>query len=673
MIPPQATSAPAFISPGTQPQTAMDPKAGRPIAELCAKLRDVANEQRKPFIETREDIKKYAYDKDFSFLYQEQDAELFFKAKIAKAAEFLEIMGARLYPGDPIPMVTPEEDADPSQKSRYAVEERYAKYAFRHGNLRANMERLTWDALLSGRGCLWAGFNQRKGVVQHVYDSVDNLLIDPDAKTEEEVNWKARRRIKPRWWLLSQKPNAKQVITDAEKYSDSPSSARHGDDAASDLIEYWEMYFRVGLHNYAPSLLNDTNLAQYNIGTDQPFKLTVTATGIIDIEPWEIPWFMLDEWPVTTYDALGITTGKMWPAAPLECALGHLRALNWIYTLYLSKMRVTTRTPLVVASYNGQGLKDDQLLKILKGKDLDVVKITINGDTTLKLSDLVQQFKFDTGVEEFERFANIVGQAFEKASGLYEVLYTGSTPTQIRNATTADMIRNSSQSRVESMSARMETFMGNVTKRSLFAARYLHTPEDLAKMFGPQAAMAWGTLAPPEMVMQEKQMRAQTKQIVMQSAVAQQTMMPPAPGMPPPPPPDMQQLDTQAEAQIGPPQLVSLEDWINEAQRSIAAGSMRPISPQQQLDNLNVALNQLAPAIVTIPGGGEFVAALANEFTKINRFSPEMQQAAKTLLQQASIVTQAQVTAASMPPPPPGSPEKGPESGPAGGHNQQTG
>jgi len=45
-------------------------------------------------------------------------------------------------------------------------------------------------------------------------------------------------------------------------------------------------------------------------------------------------------------------------------------------------MRVTTRTPLVVMSQNGQGLKDDQIVKLLKGQnDMDVIKVTVNGNT----------------------------------------------------------------------------------------------------------------------------------------------------------------------------------------------------------------------------------------------------------------------------------------------------
>ena len=160
-------------------------------------------------------------------------------------------------------------------------------------------------------------------------------------------------------------------------------------------------------------------------------------------------------------------------------------------------------------------------------------------------------------------------------------------------------------------------------------------------------------------------MRAQTGQMLMQQAMMAPPMMGPM-GPTPPPIPTPQDI----EAQLGPEQLVSMEEWINEAGRQIVAGSMRPLSPQQQVDNLNVALNQLAPAIATVPGGVGLVAAVAVEFAKVNQYSRDFQDAAAKFAAQAQAVSDMQVNMAMMPPPPPtqeGTPEKGPKAGPEGG------
>jgi hypothetical protein len=178
--------------------------------------------------------------------------------------------------------------------------------------------------------------------------------------------------------------------------------------------------------------------------------------------------------------------------------------------------------------------------------------------------------------------------------------------------------------------------------------------QDIAKLFGPQTDKLWGELGSPETVAQEQQMRQQTSQMIGQ----QMQMM----GAPP------DQIGQMVDEQLGPPQFVSMEDWLTEADRTIDSGSMRRMDIDAQMQNLNVAMNQLGPAVVNMPGGAEFIGALAAEFTKLNRFSPELQAAA------ANIITSIKM-AQMMPPPgmPPQGPQQGPsqpkppQSGPTGG------
>ncbi len=627
-----------------------DPLA--PVAQLLKQLIEAAKKVREPFLKVRKDLYEFAYSAEYDFLYKAVEQNMFFKAKVNKAAEFLEIMGASLCPTNPVAAVNSYDWATPSQRQRHKLEEQYLEYANTFGGLHTHTRRWVTEGLLSGRGVLWTGYNARKGIVQSVYDEVDNLLVDPDARIFDEANWIARIRRKPRWFVLQMFPEAAEKIKKIEATTaKSPSSAKTMDPAA-DIIEYYEFYFKAPPVNYAPGHLGNAAVEdpvwQRMQSIEQP-KIVLAGDCILSVEPWEIPWYTpgVDSWPCELLD-FRERPDSIWPQAPMECGLGHIRALNWIYTLYISKMRFTTRTPLVVAKYNGQGLSDDEAVKLLKGDDMDLIRITINGNENLKLSDFVQQFKFESGVEELERFNNIVGKEFEKSTGLYEVLYTGTTPTQIRNAATADMIRNSSQSRVEDMRAVLQSAMSRLFQKELFAARYLHDPQEIAKLFGPQAGALWGTLAAPQQVQQEQQMRAQTKQQIVQQFSAA--------GMPP------QQAESEANAALGPEQLVSLEDWVHEAGREVVGGSMRPSSVETQLANLNVALNQLTPSVVNLPGGAEFVAAVAKEFVVLNRFSPELRDAAAKFAAQATQVTDMQVMVASQPPPPP-------QAGPSGGDN----
>jgi aspartokinase-like uncharacterized kinase len=96
----------------------------------------------------------------------------------------------------------------------------------------------------------------------------------------------------------------------------------------------------------------------------------------------------------------------------------------------------------------------------------------------------------------------------------------------------------------------------------------------------------------------------------------------------------------------------------------VDGGSLRRIDHDAQVQNLNVALNQLGPAVVNMPGGGEFISAVATEFAKLNRFSPELQAAAANIAVQIQNMQAMQMAAPTQTAP---NPESGPQTGPTGG------
>jgi hypothetical protein len=208
------------------------------------------------------------------------------------------------------------------------------------------------------------------------------------------------------------------------------------------------------------------------------------------------------------------------------------------------------------------------------------------------------------------------------------------------------------------MKRQFHVFFCHVMESLSFVARFLLTPEDIGKFFGKDAGAVWGRLGTPEMKAQEDMQRMQMKQMAMQQAMmqAQQMMMaPPMPGMMPPQPPPMPD-DKALEDQLGPPQIVVMEDWIHEAARNIVAGSMRTMDHDAQVSNLNMFFSALAPVVGPTPGGMEMIASAFVEFSKLNRYSTEFQAAAQKYLTTT-------MTMAMMPPPMP-PPEDGQSDGP---------
>jgi hypothetical protein len=613
-----------------------------PVANIIKKLLDSSKEDRRDWLKQGDEIDRYTTSDDYGFLYQEFDHDLSFKARVNKASEFRQILGPYLYPQNPDAAVNSEEWADEWAKKRHVIEERYADYSARHGELAVHMRRCIDQALTYGRGMTWCGFNQRKGIVQHVFDTVDNLLTDPDAKNEEEKNWQARTRVKPRWELRQRYPDAADIIDRLPAYQkDAKEGRQHNGQSDTDLVSYNEVWMGVAPENYSRNM-EPVQGDKLDLGAKR--KYCIADGKILHTGPWEIPFFMIDEWPGSALDLLE-RPGSLYPLPPMEPGMGHLRAMNYFYTLFISKYKLMSRTPFARMIINGQGIELDQLHKILRGEQLDILTVKVNGNENVKISDLFQRIDWGDPVPGFERGWGLLASEFEKSVGLYEILYTGQTQTQLRSATAANLIENKSSSRIDAMRECTVKYLQKLYRKTLFAARYLHGSDDINKLFGASAGPLWGELGPPEVIAQEQQVRQQ----LMQQAAAM--------GMPP----------EQADAQLGPPQFVSMDAWITEADRTVDGGSMRRLDINAQVDNLNVALNQLGPAVVNLPGGGKFVAALAAEFSKINRFSPELQEAAKNIAVEIEL---AQSMAMAPPTQTAPNPPAGPMSGPMGGAPQ---
>ncbi len=593
---------------------------------------DASIDARKDYITIGEEIEKYGYSRDYDFLYQEfaeQFQNLFFKAKVNKTSEFVEVMGPQLYPYDPYYLVNTEDFADQTTRARHDVEAKYINYLTRAGDRYRHGRDAVTHGLTFGRGVLWTGYNGRKGLVQSTAVHSKHILVDPDARNLEESNILIRERIKPRWEMIQQFPECEKFLVDADKVAERPTDSKNKTNhAVSDLIAYYECYFLTGLHHYYDDMTYGGEQ------DDSPMKYVVCQDYVLSKGPWEIPFWRADRWPCRFLD-LKRRPGKVWPQAPLETSLGHIRALNWIYTLYLSKMRLTTRTPLAVMTINGQGLDDDNFGKLVYGNQMDVIKFAVNGEN-YKLGDFVQQFKWETGVEELERFVNIVTKEFEHASGLGEIMYFGQTDTQLRTAEDVRLKSDTSKNRVNDMKTQTEKFMSEVGENERIAARYLEaSPERIGELFGPQAAQAWGTLASPQQVQQEKGMRAQMVASQVQM-MGQQAMTMTQPGMMPPPF-DPNAAAQQVQAAMPPPQFVDFDAWLHEASCDIEYGSMRPKNIQQQIDAVNVAMNQLPAVVAMIPGGAALIGAIVHDFTKLNNMSDELQGAAATFAQMASM------------------------------------
>lgn len=603
--------------------------------KILKRLIESAKKSRSDWLEVGKEIAQYAYSKDHDFQYSDFKGDLFFKATVGKTAEYIETVGPALYQQNPDRRVKTAEWALPEAHMRNEIVQNLLNYTPSECDLSNHTRRVVDDAITFGVGVAWTGWNPRKRVVQTVYDSVENLILDPDAKYMEELNWGGRKRVKPKWWLLDRfQGDADATNALAEIKSDDST------DSGSKSVTFYEMYFRVGLHHFKNGEAVDTidnDGKPVPVISDSPKKFIVTEDGkLIKELEWEAPLFMDDRWP---FEILSFRNrpGTVWAPSPLETGLGFQKALNWVYSLYISKARFTTRSLFAVAKINGQGLDAESLRQAIKGSPLEVLEIEVAGETT-KLADYIQQLDFKLGIEEFQGLAEMLESAFERQTGLTALIAVGETGHQFRSAQEATLKDRNSRTRFDDMRSRVEDWSTKIARKEALMARFLMTADDIGNIFGPASAQVWGQLVPPMQV--QGQALQKTAQMM---------------GMT-----DPMEIDSYVTQNMQ--QGVVFEQWLLESDFSIEAGTTRRQDISQMQDASKDFMNQAFPALMQ---SGMIVPALSGmaAWAKLNNLPDEFIDAIKGAVQQAQMPPPMPM---GPPGPPPGAPPGPPPPGPHG-------
>ena len=594
-----------------------------PRSTILLQMIDEAKKAKSDFIEVGKEISQFAYSKDHNFQYDNMpgmDQAVTWKAKVAKTAEYLETIGPALYQNNPDRRVIPKPWANPMQAQRAAIMQDYLNYLPKECDLSGHSRRAINDALVWGGGVVWTGYNPQKKCIQSVYDSIKNLLLDPTANAMEELQWCARERCKPLWQVLSKYPKA------ADKLANYKGADYTG---SVNKITYYEVYCKAGLHNFngGQAVNRDDDNIPYT--SDEPRKYIITDDGkVLDESEWEIPYHLDDSWPFS-FVGFRFQPGKIWPVSPLETGLPFQKAINFAYTFFMEKVRVSAKDVIAFAKILGDTLTPQDKARIKHGFGTQLVEFEASGDNSTKLGDLIQQWRFDAGVGEFQEIVALLEKQFERMTGLTEFIAVGTTENQFRSAAEANLKDKNARTRFEDMRMQVETWQSNIARHEAQAARFLLEPSDIQPVLGPDAAAVWGQLMPPTAEIEGELMQQMQQQ-----------------GIPPEQAAVMVQTELEALTQNG----VVYQDWLLEADYSIEAGSTRRQDISQQIDASNEFMRQALPVLM---GPAQMnpqvmVAAMSSlaAWAKINGMPVDMQQA-----------LQAAVQAVAMPPPPPMPPE----------------
>lgn len=394
------------------------------------------------------------------------------------------------------------------------------------GGLEDNAELAITEALIKGRGVLWPEPYRKPGSDKTLtglfFDSVDNLFIDPDAKTLAEARWIARRRVKPYTDVEKMFGLPKHSLRDkatleslTHDVAGKEEVSRKPDVKAKDLIVYYEIYSRSGcgcdysgldsgISDRLEAVCGDHVYLAICPSVDYPLNVSTgmlysgaTDEVVRQSMEWPIPFWRHGEFPCAILDFYQ-SSKSAWPMPPLGPGIGELKFLNLMISHVCNRIWMSSRDFIAVAKSAQREIEDI----LLKGNDLAVLPVSdVHQDIKNMIGFLQQpQVNFDVW-----QIIDRVSDMFDKRTGLTDLVY-GMTETQSRSAEDAATKRQAVSVRPDHMARKVERWMSRASAMEAMVAHLFVKSHDVMPLVGRTAAQMWQMLVesqPEDVVIRE--------------------------------------------------------------------------------------------------------------------------------------------------------------------------
>lgn len=489
------------------------------------------------------------------------------RVTINKTAELVQLFGPALYHRNPVRKVIPRQiiepmpelfgdvQNDPMAFQQFQMASQQAQQQMLSDGLRADMmeKYLNYtphalgfkpearnaidEALIKGMGVMWHSPYQPDGAQMKWsaswFDSVNNLLLDPDAMDFRDMKWVARRHCKPIWQVerqfqlpegaLSGRGHLESFSQQAVVATDTDGDWRRKQGRTADLLVYWEVFSKMGLGGRLMGIGQENRQRFDTVGDYVYLVLTDSLSYPLNLPPplcdalvaeqqqdqaapgadgyggnalqeaqsrlqWPTPFWAESAWPFTEF-IFHRRPGKLWPMSHMKPALGELKFLNWAWSFLANKIKIASRDFLAIAKSAGEEIKN----QIRHGSDYTVIEVeSIHGS----IDKVVQFLQHPTFNPEIYKIIEGVTQNFERRVGLTELVY-GLSKTQIRSAQEANIKADAVSVRPDEMANQVEDAMTEVSRKEAFVARWHLTGEDVKRVLGDLGAQIWDSVVAP--------------------------------------------------------------------------------------------------------------------------------------------------------------------------------
>ena len=401
------------------------------------------------------------------------------------------------------------------------------------GGLYAHARRAVTEAIVTGRGCLWTELYEMPGdqrkLAGSFFDTVDNLLIDPDCRTPDlsDAYWIARKVIEPAWVVERRyglpEGTLKGHKESTEAASETPKATLaqdRRDSKTHDLVTYYRIWSKAGI-GYRHQSRSTKGFTNEHIaaldraagdyvhlviapGVSYPLNIPgerlesmVEDTEVQQVLKWPVEHWRDREWPVTLLDFYEDEQSP-WPIAPMKPALGEIVFVNVMMSALANRIYDTSKDIIGVVS--------EQFEKVQQAFATDKSQVLIELDNVSKnINEVIQVWQNRSVQFDVWRIIDEVMSQIERRTGLTDLVY-GISQTQDRSAQATNSKNQQAQIRPDDMAGQVEKWQQKVAAAERLTLHTYVTGEDLRPLLGDYGAWLWEQLIksqPVEFVLRE--------------------------------------------------------------------------------------------------------------------------------------------------------------------------
>lgn len=440
-------------------------------------------------------------------------------------------LGAPLGPGgQPSPeqfqiAMVAQQDNDQKRDRDIAAKllEKYLNWTPQELDLKRQARKVVTEAMIKGMGVFWTelvvidtssdGQTPPMKMIGSFYDTVDNLLIDPDFDNADDMLWCARKCVRP----LQEVADTYQVpVEDLKKHFDKdenrlgrePRGHRKKVENTNQLVTFYKIWSKTGMGDRFKDAPKENKgafdgLGKYCYlvvceGVDYPLNVPPAVMeepvdeqlgvpqSMLARTAWPIPFYAdPNGWPFTPL-AFHWKPGYAWPISHIRPAIGELRLLNWAMSFLATRIATSCETMIAVQKAADSSLKD-QILSPSEGgfKILEISELLGR-----RIEDVLSVFQFPQVNKDLWDIIAAISDEFAKRTGLSELVY-GLSRSQYRSAAEAQIKNENISVRPDNLANELEDCMSLLARREALACRWLLEMTDMVPVLGITGAVAW--------------------------------------------------------------------------------------------------------------------------------------------------------------------------------------